>query len=148
MGQLMYPRFTVIPRYQLDDAIPWLEGIDPLRNYWIAVNGDRAQIITLSGLSASSFEAFKQFIRRFRALKVGESLPLGNSDETLEIICVSANCYAVADQIEGAAIWHLFDQESLESLLMTAHPDWQCSEKDLRLGRSQLEAAWGTTAVA
>jgi len=53
--RFMYPRFTVIPHYQLDDQMPWLEGIDPLRNYWIAINSDRALIITLSGVKADSF---------------------------------------------------------------------------------------------
>lgn len=144
----MYPRFTVIPRYQLDDQIPWLEGIDPLRNYWIAVNGDRDQIITLPGLTAASFDAFKQAMRHFRALKAGESLLLGDSENAGKIICISANCYAYESNIDGAPVWHLFDQESLDSLLISAHPDWQCSQKDLLLGRTQLEASWQTTAVA
>ena len=144
----MYPRFTVIPRYQLDDQIPWLEGIDPLRNYWIAVNGDQSQIVTLPGLTAASFDEFKQVMRRFRALKSGETLLLGNSDQSGKIICISSNCYAYEGNLDGAPVWHLFDQESLDSLLMSAHPDWQCSQKDLLLGRTQLEASWQTTAVA
>jgi len=144
----MYPDFTVIPRYQLDDSIPWLEGVDPVRNYWIAVNGDRAQIVTLPGLKAESFDGFKQFIRRFRSLKPGEELLIGNSDRPTKIICISANCYAYESDMGNAPVWHLFDQESLDSLLMTAHPDWQCSQKDLLLGRSQLEACWESPAVA
>lgn len=144
----MYPRFTVIPRYQLDDQIPWLEGIDPLKNYWIAVNGDRDQIVSLPGLTAASFDAFRQFMRRFRALKAGDSISLGNNDDSGKIICVSANCYAYENTVNGAPAWHLFDEESLDSLLMSAHPDWQCSQKDLLLGRTQLEASWQTTAVA
>ncbi|PSO48716.1 MAG: hypothetical protein BRC33_08835 [Cyanobacteria bacterium SW_9_44_58] len=144
----MYPKFTVIPRYQLDDSIQWLEGVDPLRNYWIAVNGDRARITTLAGVKADSFEEFKQIIRRFRALQPGEEMFIGNSDRPGKIICISANCYAYESNMEQAPVWHLFDEESLDSLLMTAHPDWQCSQKDLLLGRSQLEASWETPAVA
>lgn len=144
--RFMYPRFTVIPRYQLDDQMPWLEGIDPLRNYWIAINSDRALIITLSGVKANSFEGFKQIMRRFRSLKSGEAMSIG--DRGNQIICISPNCYAYEDKIGEAPVWHLFDHESLDSLLMSAHPDWQCSPKDLLLGRSQLEASWQTTAVA
>ena len=142
----MYPQFTVIPRYQLDDQLPWLEGVDPLRNYWIAVNSDRAFTVTLTGLKADSWDEFKQFMRRFRSLQPGESIKLGNSDE--EVICVSPNCYAYASDVDNAPVWHLFDEESIDSLLMTAHPDWQCSQKDLLLGRSQLEASWQTTVAA
>lgn len=142
----MYPQFTVIPRYQLDDQLPWLEGVDPLRNYWIAVNSDRAWVVSLTGLNPNSWEEFKQFMRRFRSLQPGESIKLENSDE--EIICVSPNCYAYASEVNNAPVWHLFDEESLDSLLMTAHPDWQCSQKDLLLGRSQLETAWQTTVAA
>jgi hypothetical protein len=144
----MYPRFTIIPRYQLDDPIAWLEGIDPARNYWIAVNGDRARTVRLPGLRASSLEAFKQFMRRFRALESGESMLIENSEHAGKIICISSNCYAYESNMGDAPVWHLFDQESLDSLLMTAHPDWQCSQKDLLLGRQQLQACWETTAVA
>lgn len=144
----MYPQLTVIPRYQLDDQIPWLEGIDPLRNYWLAVNGDRAQIVSLPGLASDSFTAFKQTMRHFRSLNPGESMLIGNSDRFSKIICISANCYAYEDYLNEAPVWHLFDFESLDSLLMSAHPDWQCSPKDLLLGRTHLEASWQTTAVA
>ncbi len=134
----MYPEFTIIPRYQLDDSIPWLEGVDPVGNYWLSVNGDRAVQVTLEGVKADSFEEFKEVIRQFRNLKSGESMSLG----TGEIICINDNCYAYASEVNEAPVWHLFDQESLDSLLMTAHPDWQCSNKDVELGRHQLEAAW------
>jgi len=144
----MYPEFTIIPRYQLDDTIPWLEGVDPLGNYWIAVNGDRARQVSLAGIKADSFEAFKQIMHEFRSLQSGESMFLGNGENAGEIICINDNCYAYVSEMNNVPVWHLFDQESLDSLLMTAHPDWQCSHKDLQLGRSQLEAAWEQTAVA
>jgi hypothetical protein len=46
--------FTLSPRYRLDDELPWLEGIDPSRHYWIRVNGERK--ITVEPLGA--FGAF------------------------------------------------------------------------------------------
>ncbi|MFP3786816.1 hypothetical protein, partial [Burkholderia sp. SIMBA_024] len=84
--------------------IPWLEGIDPLRNYWIAVNGDQSQIVTLLGLTAASFEEFKQVMRRFRSLKSGETLLLGNSEQSGKIMCISSNCYADEADLDGAPV--------------------------------------------
>jgi hypothetical protein len=54
------------------------------------------------------------------------------------IYCISLNCYAVEAQINEALVWHLFDQETLDSLLMTAHPDWVCAPSDIDLGRKML----------
>jgi hypothetical protein len=144
----MYPLFPLAPRYRLDDELPWLEGIDPLRNYWIAVNGDRKRIMNLPGLKASSFEEFKQLMRQFRSLKSGESMELGSGDRQVQLICISSNCFAIAAENNNAPVWHLFDMETLDSLLMTAHPDWQCSEKDKDLGRRMLETSWQQDAVA
>jgi len=45
-------------------------------------------------------------------------------------------------------VWHLFDYESLESLLMTAHPDWRCAPEHLALGRSLLSVAFEQPAAA
>lgn len=143
----MYPLFPLAPRYRLDDELPWLEGIDPLRNYWVAVNGDRDRVVTLPGLQASSFEEFKQLMRQFRNLKSGESMELRNRDRQVQLICISSNCFAIATD-NNAPVWHLFDMETLDSLLMTAHPDWQCSEKDKDLGRRMLETSWRQDAVA
>jgi len=145
---LMYPLFPLAPRYRLDDELPWLEGIDPLRNYWIAVNGDRDWMVKLPGLNAGSFEEFKQKMRQFRALKSGEIMELGNRDRQVQLLCISSNCFAIATENQGAPVWHLFDMETLDSLLMTAHPDWQCSEKDMDLGRRMLESSWQQDAVA
>ena len=54
--------------------------------------------------------------------------------------CVSPNLYAIEGVVDGDA-WHLFDAESIEAFLMTAHPDWQCASKDIALGQSQLHAS-------
>jgi hypothetical protein len=48
----------------------------------------------------------------------------------------------IESTIEGAAVWHLFDAETVESFLMTASPDWQCSQQGLELGRQQLMQSW------
>lgn len=105
-------------------------------------------MLVLSGLSTQSSEAFNQAIRSFRTLAIGQelTLPAGLSDR-LTIHCVANNCYAIADRSTGAEVWHLFDAESLEALLLTAHPDWQCAAEHLNLGRSLLTAAWGQVAV-
>ena len=49
--------------------------------------------------------------------------------KSVQIYCVSTNCYAVADEVAGAEVWPLFDRETLENLLMTmtAHEDWIAS---------------------
>lgn len=144
----MFSELSLAPRYRLDDDSPWLTGIDPLHRYWICVNGDPRTMRALPGLSAPSVEVFKQAIHSFRKLAIGQelALPAGLNDR-LTIHCVAVNCYAIADRSSGAEVWHLFDAESLESLLFTAHPDWQCAPEHLNLGRSLLTAAWGQTAV-
>jgi hypothetical protein len=63
------------------------------------------------------------------------------------IHCVSPNCYAVEAQINNAWVWHLFDQETLDSLLMTAHPNWQCAPKHIELGRKLLMRSFEQAAV-
>jgi hypothetical protein len=145
----MFSELSRAPRYRLDDESPWLKGIDPLRRYWIYVNGDRRAVRALPGLSAQSPEAFKQAICSFQQLTIGQelTLPAGLSD-CLTIYCIALNGYAIADRTAAAEVWHLFDQESLESLLLTAHPDWQCAPEHLNLGRSLLTAAWGQPAAA
>jgi hypothetical protein len=144
----MFSELSLAPRYRLDDESPWLKGIDPLRRYWLYVNGDQRTMRVLPGLSTQSPEAFKQAILGFRNLAVGEelTLPAGMGDRIV-LHCVAQNCYAIADNSAGAEVWHLFDAESLESLLLTAHPDWQCAPEHLNLGRSLLTAAWGQVAV-
>lgn len=138
--------FTLVPRYRLDDDSVWLMGIDPLRRYWIAVNGDTQTQITLQGLSVSCFEDFQEAIWAFRSLVPGQELEIPGPTGALMIQCVSENCFAVCDHLEGAAVWHLFDQETLESLLMTAHPDWRCAPRDLELARQLMGGLWPETA--
>lgn len=137
----MTPLITLSPRYRLDDQSPWLLGIDPTRHYWIAVNGDTAtqtNAIAVPGLLVSSLNEFKQSIRAFRALQPSESMQLQQVVSGCTIYCISFNCYAVEVETDASPVWHLFDRETLESLLMTAHPDWQCAPRDLELGRQML----------
>ncbi|MBE9139580.1 hypothetical protein IQ254_20665 [Nodosilinea sp. LEGE 07088] len=144
----MFSELSLAPRYRLDDESPWLQGIDPLRRYWIYVNGDGRSVRALSGLTTQGSEAFKQAIGSFRALSTGQELTLPTElGDRLTIHCVATNCYAIADTSTSAEVWHLFDAESLESLLLTAHPDWQCAPQHLNLGRSLLTAAWGQPAI-
>jgi hypothetical protein len=134
----MRPLFCLSPRYRLDDESPWLEGIDPSRHYWIAVNGEKKVTFALPGLIVSSIDEFKQMIRRFRSLQPGEILNLARISSRCIIRCVTNNCYAVEAEVNNAPVCHLFDQETLESLLMTAHPNWQCAPSDIELGRNLL----------
>lgn len=138
---------TLSPRYRLDDESPWLEGIDPARNYWIAVNGDAALVVAIGGLFVSSYEQWKQSILKFRALQAGEQIGLVRISSSLMIHCISSNCYAIEDKVASAAVWHLFDKETLDSLLMSAHPDWQCAPTDVNLGREMLARSWEQEAV-
>ncbi len=130
--------FCLSPRYRLDDESPWLEGIDPSRHYWVAVNGEPSLTIGLPGLTVSSLSEFKQFIRKFRSLEPGQQINLPRIASNCVIHCVSDNCYAIETEINGAPVWHLFEQETLDSLLMTAHPDWKCAPSDVELGRKLL----------
>ncbi|HEY9668644.1 MAG TPA: hypothetical protein V6C91_17685 [Coleofasciculaceae cyanobacterium] len=130
--------FVLAPRYRLDDESPWLEGIDPARYYWIAVNSDVGIRVAIPGLTVSSLEEWKQNIRRFRSLQSGEQMNLVRIATSCTLYCISDNCYAIEGDVAGAKVWHLFDQETLYSLLMTSHPDWQCAPKDIDLGRQIL----------
>jgi len=144
----MMPLFPLAPRYRLDDELPWLEGIDPSRHYWLMVNGESALTVAIPGLTVSAPEEFKSEVLRFRALQPGEQMDIQRPASTCSIVCVSQNCYAIATEIAGAPVWHLFDQESLESLLRTSHPDWKCAPKDMELGRRMLLASWQTSLAA
>jgi hypothetical protein len=142
--KIMFSQLSLAPRYRLDDESPWLQGIDPLRRYWLVVNGDEATVRLIPGLSSDDFDAFKRAIRSFRSLDVGQELSLpAELGEQITIVCVAENCYAVVDPDPTAPVWHLFDREALESLLMTAHPDWYCAPQHLILSQSLLTAAWG-----
>ncbi|UIE37168.1 hypothetical protein [Leptodesmis sichuanensis] len=144
----MLQLFPLAPRYRLDDEQPWLEGIDPSRHYWIRVNGHADLIVAIPGLAFSTMDAFRETILAFRSLQPGETMALSRVASTCTIHCISQNCYAIATEIAGAPIWHLFDQETLESLLMTGHPDWKCSPKDVDLGRRMLARSWNLKVAA
>lgn len=144
----MMPLFPLAPRYRLDDELPWLEGIDPSRHYWLMVNGEAALTIAIPGLAVTSPAEFKAEILRFRALQPGEEMKIQRAASICSIICVSQNCYAIAAEVAGAPVWHLFDHETLESLLRTSHPDWQCAAKDMELGRRMLLRSWETAIAA
>ena len=145
----MFPTLSLSPRYTLDDESPWLVGIDPVRRYWIQVNGADSLKIAIPGLIVSSIEEFKNAVLGFRQLEEGEQLTLSTfGDEDLTIQCVAANLYAIAYPINEAEAWHLFDRETVEAFLLTAHPDWQCSPKDVALGRDLLLQSWHQPAVA
>ena len=141
--------FVLSPRYRLDDESLWLEGIDPARHYWIAVNGEITLTVAIPGLTVSCITQWKQTIRQFRSLLPGQQMDLVRAASSCSIHCISENCYAIASSIQEAPVWHLFDQETLESLLRTAHPDWQCSPKDIDLGRQMLMRSFQqTTAIS
>lgn len=144
----MTQAFILSPRYRLDDELPWLEGVDPSRRYWIAVNGNKNLQVVIPGLCVSSVQELKQVIKKFRALKPQETLKIKRIVGDSMIYCVSPNCYAVQGRVQGALTWHLFDKETVESLLMTGHPDWIPSPKDLELGRKVLEMAFQQPAYA
>lgn len=139
--RVMSDRFPLVPRYQLDDAQGWLVGIDPLRRYWLLVNGDEAKPIILPGLSTDDFDQFKKAIFAFRKMVVGDVLELPTAAAPLLITCVSKNCFVIDFEVDGYLATHLFDQASLEALLMTAHPDWQCSRQRCELGQQRLTLA-------
>lgn len=144
----MQSLFPLAPRYRLDDDSVWLEGIDPSRNYWIRVNGSSDAIAVVPGLAAASIDTFKAMMRQFRALEPGDRMSIQRTASTCQIHCISQNCYAIEVAENGAPVWHLFDQETLDSLLMTSHPDWQCAPKDMELGRRLLMRSWSVPSVA
>lgn len=140
--------FILSPCYRLDDTSPWLEGIDPSRHYWVNVNGDSHLQIVIPGLNVSSKEELRDVIMSFRAIKPGEKRKIERVNGKFTLHCVSANCYAIEYRVMGALTWHLFDKETVESLLMASHPDWIPSPKDVELGRNQLERAFMQPAYA
>jgi hypothetical protein len=139
----MFSELSLAPRYRLDDESLWLKGIDPLRRYWIYVNGEQDFVRILPGLKIKDIEAFRQSIHSFRNLATGAMVTLPTElGSGLTIHCVAENCYAIADSSAPNPVWHLFDYESIESLLMTAHPDWKCAPQHLELGRSVISFAF------
>ena len=136
------------PRYRLDDEITWLEGIDPSRRYWLAVNGDRQSRVVVPGLCVSSSQELKDAILEFRGLQPQETMVIKRPFGKLTIHCVNVNCYAIEGRVKSALTWHLFDKETLESLLLTSHPEWVPSQRDIELGRKLLELAFEQPAYA
>lgn len=135
--------FPLSPRYRLDDGDAWLVGVDPLRRYWLSANGDETVPVVIPGLTSNSFEAFRDSVLAFRSLRPGDSVQLPTTiGVLLTIKCVSRNCFLVDGDVNGFPASHLFDQESLESLLMTAHPDWKCAPHHQELGRQMLSLSW------
>lgn len=139
----MSEHFPLVPRYRLDDEQAWLVGIDPLRRYWLLVNGDESTPVILPGLNTEDFDAFRAAILTFREMTAGDTLRLPTAMGTeLVVKCVSKNCFVIDTDVNGHPATHLFDQESLESLLMTAHPDWRCAPHHKDLGRQMLSLSW------
>ncbi|NEN87631.1 MULTISPECIES: hypothetical protein [unclassified Okeania] len=130
--------FPLAPRYRLDDESPWLERIDPTRNYWIHINGEKTLTAVIPGFTVSSTDEFKQNIFQFRDLEPGAHIKIERASETCYIYCISQNCYAVECYFNKSLVWHLFDKETLESLLMTSHPDWKCASSHIELGQQML----------
>ena len=135
---------ALTPRYCLIDSDPWFIGIDPLRRYWLNVNGESDFRMGIPGLSCDSPSDLKHAVMTFRELVPNQSmeLPTYCSETPLTIHCINNNLYAIPGEVHGAQIWHLFDTEAIEACLMTAHPDWKCAQKDRALGLQVLNASW------
>lgn len=140
---------SLTPRYTLDDESTWLIGIDPVRRYWIKVDDEAAITITIPGLLTPSFEALKEVVQSFRSLPVGAMLTLPTfTSERLTIHHLTDNLYAIPHPVNGALAWHLFDRETIEAFLLTAHSDWQCAPQDLALGRDLITQGFKQPSVA
>ncbi|MEL4894317.1 hypothetical protein [Crocosphaera sp. Alani8] len=139
---MMRQPLILSPCYRLDDEINWLDGIDPLRRYWLAVNGDNHIKAVIPGLCVTSCQELKETILKLRGLLYQETMVIKRSSGKLAINRVSDNCYAIQGRVEGALTWHLFDKEAIESLLLTSHPDWVPSKRDIELGRKLLQSAF------
>ena len=141
-------KVSLVTCYRLDDDSSWLLAIDPVRRYWIAINGDERLSTEIAGLLASEPQKFREIILQFRALTPGLTLSLPTYREETSIYCVATNCYAIVDEVSEAEVWHLFDRETLESLLMTAHADWIPNTKDIERSRQLLSKSWEKSLVA
>ncbi|MEO1093944.1 MAG: hypothetical protein AAFX01_03470 [Cyanobacteria bacterium J06638_28] len=141
--------FPLAPRYRLDDEDTWLIGIDPIRRYWLAINGDETLQAVISGLDSEDFAAFREAVFSFREMHSGDSVQLPTrAGSPLIVKCVAKNCFLLEGEVNGYAACHLFDHESLESLLMTAHPDWVCAPQHKALGSKLLSLAWSQPTVS
>ena len=140
---MIQSKLSLAPRYNLDDETVWLIGIDPVRRYWIQVNGDSTMRIAIPGLMLSEQQDFKSAILDFRSLQQGQTLTLSTfTSRSLVIHCVAENLYAIPHPVDDSSVWHLFDRETVESFLLTAHGDWKCAPQDVALGRELVFKAW------
>lgn len=145
----MQSKLSLAPRYNLDDETVWLIGIDPVRRYWIQVNGDSTMRIAIPGLMLSEQQEFKSAVLDFRSLQQGQTLTVSTyTSQSLAIHCVAENLYAIPHKVDGASAWHLFDRETVESFLLTAHEDWRCAPQDVALGRELIFKAWQQSCAA
>ncbi|MEM9155588.1 MAG: hypothetical protein AAGB13_11225 [Cyanobacteria bacterium P01_F01_bin.33] len=146
---MMQSKLSLAPRYHLDDETVWLVGIDPVRRYWIQVNGDSMMRVAIPGLLLSEQQEFKSAILDFRSLQPDQTLTLSTfSKRALVIHRVAENLYAIPHPVDGAIAWHLFDRETIESFLLTAHEDWKCAPQDVALGRELVFKAWQQSCAA
>jgi hypothetical protein len=145
----MQPQLFAFPRYTLANETLWLVGIDPVRRYWVKVNGNPALTIAIPGLVVSSGEALRPLFLAFRTLRIGDTIALPTFTRTaLKIHCLADNLYAIAYPIDNAPTWHLFDRETIETFLLSAHPDWHCAPQDLELGRDLILRSWQLPSAA
>ncbi len=145
----MQSALSLAPRYTLDDESIWLIGIDPVRRYWINVGCETAITITIPGLLTPSFEILKEAIQSFRSLPIGSTLTLPTfTRKRLTIHHLTNNLYAIPHPVNGSPAWHLFDRETVEAFLLTAHSDWQCASQDIALGRDLIAQSWEQPSAA
>lgn len=141
--------FPLSPRYRLDDEDTWLIGIDPIRRYWLAVNGDETLQTVIPGLDSEDLAAFRNAVLSFRDMGAGDSIQFPTKvGLPLTVNCVAKNCFLLEGDVNGHPACHLLDCESLESLLMTAHPDWVCAPQHKALGSKLLSLSWDQPAVS
>ena len=145
----MQTMLALVPRYTLDDESTWLTGIDPVRRYCIQLNGESSVMLKIPGLMTASFEALKGSIQAFRSLRPGASMSLPTfTRDNLTIHYLAEDFYAIPHSVNGLPAWHLFDRETIESFLLTAHPDWQCAPQGIAMGRDVLSQSWAQPSAA
>lgn len=104
--------------------------------------------VVIPGLIVSSIEELKAAMQQFRSLQPNETMKITRVSGSCTLYCINQNCYAIEGRVKGALTWHLFDKESLESLLLTSHPNWLPSPSDIELGRKLLARAFEQPAYA
>lgn len=139
----MQSALALAPRYTWEHEFNWLLGVDPVRRYWIKIDRTDSVAVAIPGLSVQSLNVLQETIRSFHSLPVGSTITLPTfTTERLTIHHLMENLYAIPHAINGAATWHLFDCKAIESLLLTAHPDWRCTPQDIALGRDVIALGW------